>query len=326
MSEGRSNRLLAAGNIPSEPRGRARQEKRVDQGKKTRRLPGSLTDAGLTLAINELPVGARLAADTVYKCWREGKFADDEFVSFLQSISTYSPALQHMVHASMHDSMASGKPVPGVQLRDNTIGGSRYGGFGSSVEEHGRGVGVPAAKQLSEESEAAMGINKEWRSRRRREAARRQGAGIQGTQHQQRVGYLCRTFACLRQQLPPPALPALLDLMMCYSRNTIAPEALGHQVQDLVDAYQVVVPLDYIPQRCYADTTDGGGKRSMAGVQTEASAKGIARGSKKSKGVPVVPLAAVSLDDEALAMGRFLAVRCQREGFLRLTQPVRGGR
>lgn len=286
MSEGRSNRLLAAGTIPSEPRGRARQERRVDQGKKTRRLPGSLTDAGLTLAINELPVGARLAADTVYKCWREGKFADDEFVSFLQSISTYSPALQHMVHASMHDSMVSGKPVPGVQLRDNAMGGARYGGFGASAEEHGRGVGVPAAKQLSEESEAAMGINKEWRSRRRREAARRQGAGIQGTQHQQRVGYLCRTFACLRQQLPPQALPSLLDLMMCYSRDTIPPEALGHQVQDLVDAYQVVVPLDYIPQRSYADTTDGGGKRSMAGVQTEASAKGTARGSKKSKAGP----------------------------------------
>ena len=232
-SEGRSNRQAATDTFASEQRGRARQDKRVDPGKQMRRMPGSLTDAGLTIAINELPVGARLAADTVYKCWRDGKFADDEFISFLQSISTYSPVLQQMVHASAQDSAPGGKPLPGIPVRGNTMGGAQFAGAVGGRKIFGREAPQPQSQPqpLSEESEAAMGINKQWRSRRRREAMRRQCAGMKGTDHQLRVGYLCRSVTCLRQQLPPSAMPALLDSAMRYSRAALSPEAFAQQMQ-----------------------------------------------------------------------------------------------
>ena len=61
-----------------------------------------------------------------------------------------------------------------------------------------------------------------------------------------------------------------------------------------------MVPLDYIPQRQYADTSDASGKRNMASMATDASAKGAARGCKKSKPL-LSPVAAVSLDDHHFA-------------------------
>jgi hypothetical protein len=285
-AEGRGTRQAAA-----DQRSRARQEKqekqerRLDPSKKLRQLPGALTDAGLKQAINELPVGARLAADTVYKCWCEGKFADDEFISFLQSISTYSPALLQMVRP------------PGAPQR----------GKGEDL--------MPAAPQHSEEAEAAMGINKEWRLRRRAEAVRRRAAGITGGEHEQCVGYLQRTFTCLRQQLPDEAQPVLLDAIMAFSRKSIGADAFGQQMQDLVDAYQLMVPLDYVPQRQYKvgeSAAETGGKRGTSGMHAETCSKGSARGSKKSK-AQVAPVKAISLDDTDLS-------RC--ESFLSYPSPL----
>ena len=155
---------------------------RTDPSRRLRQLPGALTEAGLSLAINELPVGARLAADTIYKCWREGKFAHDEFISFLQSISSYSPALHMMLRGALHESKSMGSAMPGTLLRG--VGALGAGHFGAQFGAVGVGCeGGLAARhvmvsQVSEESEAAMGINKEWRERRRKEAARRQCAGI----------------------------------------------------------------------------------------------------------------------------------------------------
>ena len=74
------------------------------------------------------------------------------------------------------------------------------------------------------------------------------------------------------------------------------------RAQDLVDAYQIVVPLEYIPQRCYGDGADASMKRSMAGTQPDmASSKGAARGVKKSKSSFMTPVAAVALDDVPFA-------------------------
>ena len=254
MSEGRGVRQSAPGAYAGEQRGRGHEKQ--DFLAKLRQLPGELTDAGLTKGMNELPVGARLAAETVYKCWREGKFADDELISFLQSISTYSPALMLMMRASM----APGTAMPSIPLR----GGVKGGGYFAGGFDLPHAVPVP---QISEESEAAMGINKEWRSRRRKEAARRQCAGIQGSEHDQRVGYLCRTFSCLRHQLPPSALPTLLDAMIGFSCRRSSPEAFGQHMQDLVDTYQMVVPLDYIPQRAYREGSAGEPKRGHTSMR-----------------------------------------------------------
>lgn len=271
MSEGRGvrqeeagKRQAAAGVYAGEQRGRGRHEKQ-EIFAKLRQLPGALTDAGLTLGIKELPVGARLAADTVYKCWCEGKFADDEFISFLQSISTYSPALMLMMRPMMQDQMmAAGKPMPGIPLRVGVVGGGQFSGAAVSNDlTHA----VPVPPPISEESQAAMGINKEWRSRRRKEAARRQCAGIEGSEHDQRVGYLCRTFSCLRHLLPPSALPTLLDTMIGFSCRRSSPEAFGQHMQDLVDTYQLVVPLDYIPQRAYGETSAGDPKRGLTSMR-----------------------------------------------------------
>ena len=302
MSDGRG-----AGAAGGETRGRARkgQAKTQTQHSGSRQLPGTLTHDGLTLAINELPVGARLAADTVYQCWREGKFADDEFLSFLQSISTYSPALRQMVqgHGGLADMAVDrgSKVMPGIPIGGNMMAGAgrRFAG-GDKVMS-----AVPVEKTVSPESEAAMGINKEWRERRRREAIRRQSAGLEGSDHEKRVGFLCRTFMHLRQHLPLVALPALSDAVAGYTRRNRSPELFGQQMQDLVDAYQMVVPLDYIPQRHYVENgggTDHGSKRGMGGGFAEGKSTG--RGGKKSK-LEVAPVAAVSLDDADL--GRFVA-------------------
>jgi hypothetical protein len=222
-TEGRGTRQAAAGRARQDKQDK--QDRRLDPSKKLRQLPGALTDAGLTQAINELPVGARLAADTVYKCWCEGKFADDEFISFLQSISTYSPALLQMVRAS--GTQPRGKPMHGMPQRGGeAAGGAQHAGVSSKSEEV-----LPAVPRHSEEAEAAMGINKEWRLRRRAEAQRRRAAGIQGGEHEQCVGYLQRTFSCLRQQLPSAAQPVLLDAIMAFSRRSIGPDAFGQQMQ-----------------------------------------------------------------------------------------------
>ena len=269
------------------------QQKCPDASMQVRKLPPALTDAGLTTAINELPVGARLAAETVYKCWREGKFANDEFVSFLQSIATYSPLLLQMVCGQ--DATHS-RPMLGMAVGSSTP---------SACSSKFLVPAVQAVPHIPVESQAAMGINTEWRTRRRHEAARRQCAGIDGNEHQKRIGYLCRTFSLLRQQLPAAAQPALLDVMMGYSRRNTSPEAFGQQMQDLVDAYQMVAPLDYIPQRRYHNTiaVSAGpvAKRGAASMSAGPSSKGAVRGGKKSKAqVAVVPLAAVSLDEAEL--------------------------
>jgi len=309
-AEGRGTRQAAA-----DQRSRARQEKqekqerRLDPSKKLRQLPGALTDAGLKQAINELPVGARLAADTVYKCWCEGKFADDEFISFLQSISTYSPALLQMVRPP--GAPQRGKPTHGAPVRGSeAMGGVQHASAGGKGEDL-----MPAAPQHSEEAEAAMGINKEWRLRRRAEAVRRRAAGITGGEHEQCVGYLQRTFTCLRQQLPDEAQPVLLDAIMAFSRKSIGADAFGQQMQDLVDAYQLMVPLDYVPQRQYKvgeSAAETGGKRGTSGMHAETCSKGSARGSKKSK-AQVAPVKAISLDDTDLS-------RC--ESFLSYPSPL----
>jgi len=269
------------------------QQKCTDASMQVRQLPPALTDAGLTAAINELPAGARLAAETVYKCWREGKFANDEFVSFLQSIATYSPLLLQMVCGQDATHV---RPMLGMAV-------SGRAPFACSSKL--LAPAVQAVPQIPVESQAAMGINTEWRTRRRHEAARRQCAGIHGTEQQKRIGYLCRTFSLLRQHLPPPAQPVLLSLMMGYSRRNTSPEALGQQMQDLVDAYQMVTPLDYVPQRRYHNTiaVSAGpvAKRAAPSMNAGPNSKGAARGGKKSKTEnTVVPLAAVSLDEAKL--------------------------
>lgn len=86
-------------------------------------------------------------------------------------------------------------------------------------------------------------------------------------------------------------------------RLTSAPDRFSI-AQDLVDAYQLMVPLDYVPQRQYRSNepaaSEFSGKRGTAGMHAETSSKGSARGSKKSK-AQVEPLAAVSLDDNDLS-------------------------
>ena len=233
-SEGRSARQMAAGSTPGDHRGwprKDRPDKKQDQKNNLlRKLPGTLTDEGLTMAINELPVGARLAADTVYKCWREGKFADDEFISFLQSISTYSPALLHMVCGPARRVEGNRKQhAPAAQHSGKTGGKAHFAGVVSGSENAMPAVSIEPA--ISAESEAAMGINKEWRGRRRREALRRQTAGLQGSEHEKRVGYLCRTFMYLRQHLPIRALPALLDAIVGFTCRNRSPEIFGQQLQ-----------------------------------------------------------------------------------------------
>jgi len=86
-------------------------------------------------------------------------------------------------------------------------------------------------------------------------------------------------------------------------RLTSAPDRVPI-AQDLVDTYQLMVPLDYVPQRQYRSNEPAAnelsGKRGTAGMHAETSSKGSARGSKKSK-AQVEPLAAVSLDDTDLS-------------------------
>lgn len=209
----------------SEGNGRlqANAYQRSDAGQLFRQLPGALTEAGLTFAISELPVGARLAAETVFKCWGEGKFADVEFVSFLQSISAYSPALMQMVCGPAQGTMTGvrampvhgisvhGIPVQGIPMHSNKVPFASTGGSSATL--------APAVPQIPPGSEAAMGINKEWRTRRRQEAARRQCAGIDGTEREQRGVYLCRIFSYFRRQLPASAKPLLLNIMVGYSHR-----------------------------------------------------------------------------------------------------------
>ena len=79
-------------------------------------------------------------------------------------------------------------------------------------------------------------------------------------------------------------------------------EGMSRREQDIVDAYQMIVPLDYIPQRAYIDSNAGAGesstKRGTAGLFAES--KGSARGGKKSKH-ELASVPAVSLDDNDLS-------------------------
>ena len=119
------------------------------------------------------------------------------------------------------------KVMPGIPIGGNMMAGAarRFAG-GDKVMS-----AVPVEKTVSPESEAAMGINKEWRERRRREAIRRQSAGLEGSDHEKRVGFLCRTFMHLRQHLPLVALPALTDAVALLEAAPFAEAAAAHEQQ-----------------------------------------------------------------------------------------------
>jgi hypothetical protein len=44
---------------------------------------------------------------------------------------------------------------------------------------------------------------------------------------------------------------------MIFSFRSSSPETFSQQMQDLVNGYQIVVPLNYVPQRLY-DSASGG--------------------------------------------------------------------
>lgn len=102
---------------------------------------------------------------------------------------------------------------------------------------------------------------------------------------------------------PPQQSPCCLILW--WVTRTDSPEVFGQQIQDLVDAFQMVVPLEYTPQRRYI---------SMAcAAESRATKRGSAdretnnKGGKKSKS-HVLPVAAVSLDEAEL--GRCVVFVC----------------
>ena len=47
-----------------------KKEGGIPNAKGSKILPGNLPELELMRALEELPVGARLATDTVFKCWR----------------------------------------------------------------------------------------------------------------------------------------------------------------------------------------------------------------------------------------------------------------
>eukprot|EP00960_Hanusia_phi_P072295 767751-Hanusia_phi.AAC.4 len=238
-----------------------KKEAGMSDSKGTKILPGNLPEPELMRALEELPVGARLATNTVFKCWRDGKFADDEFLTFLNSISSYSPQLTSLLHRQAGTS--------GPLNAKNKFGLKQNKGIVQS--------------SLPDETESAMGINKEWRARRRQESIRRKFHGLQGNLHQRCTKYICKTLSQLRSALPLPARISLLDVVTAFLNKRLTPEAFGEALLNLVDQYQVTVLLEYIPQRSYGfPIVDASAKRHTMEYQMESN-RNLPSNPKRSK-------------------------------------------
>mmetsp|Transcript_41847 Transcript_41847/g.131954 ORF Transcript_41847/g.131954 Transcript_41847/m.131954 type:complete len:902 (-) Transcript_41847:63-2768(-) len=273
-----------------------KKEGGIPHAKGSKILPGNLPEPELMRALEELPVGARLATNTVFQCWRDGKFADDEFLTFLNSISSYSPQLTSL----LRNQAGSSGPAAGAKNRNNQFGLNQN----KSLQQ----------SSLPDETESAMGINKEWRARRRQESLRRRFHGIQGNLHQRCTKYICKILSQLRSSLPVSARVSLLDIVTAFLNKRLTPEAFGEAVLNLVDQYQVTVLLNYIPQRSYGfPIVDASTKRHTMECQMESN-RNLPSNSKRSKStLPPLKSASPTLPAAMEATDTIDCCRCQHD-------------
>uniref|UniRef100_A0A7S4N8P4 Uncharacterized protein n=1 Tax=Guillardia theta TaxID=55529 RepID=A0A7S4N8P4_GUITH len=162
----------------------------------------------------------------------DGELKKEKYNNFLDESITRIPPL-----VSMSESTSSGSsPSPGTHV---------------TRTPHGYSC-LAAQREQNESPETKFRINSEihrvggqnWGERRRKNAWDRAYRDCAGIPQIQKVAHLRKLITKLQQALPSEAKKTLLYIMKRYMSGEVTPEQMAELIKQLVDDFNVVVPLE----------------------------------------------------------------------------------